>query len=124
MKYAIAHPEHARSLILLGPMPPSSALWQQEEQALAAALTPTDTAGAGELRDSAAFAAGDPAAIEAVYGSDEPDLKIGGETLRRILPNATLVTISETGHFPFVERPELVYAAIREFLAANTLDQR
>lgn len=66
MQYALAHPERVHSLILLDPMAPSSALWQQEEAALGAALTPSDTAGAGELRASAAFAAGDPAAIEAV----------------------------------------------------------
>ncbi len=64
MRYAVLHPEQLRSLILVSPMPPSSALWQEEQRAQAAAMAPEDTAGMGALRSSDAMAAGDPAAIE------------------------------------------------------------
>lgn len=63
MRYATTHGDNLRSLILVSPMAPSSALWQQEQQAQAAATEPADTAGIGALRSSPAFQAGDPAAI-------------------------------------------------------------
>ena len=66
MKYATAYVDHLRSLVLLSPMPPSAALWQEEQQALAAAREPADTAGMGALRSSDAVARGDPAAIQAL----------------------------------------------------------
>ncbi len=66
MEYALAHPDRVRSMVLLDPLPPSSALWRREQAAEAAALTPEDTAGAGALRASPAFAAREPAAVEAV----------------------------------------------------------
>lgn len=64
MKYALDYPDRVRSLVLVSPMAPSAALWQEEEAALGAALEPADTAGMGELRASAALAAYEPAAIE------------------------------------------------------------
>jgi proline iminopeptidase len=64
MEYALEHPEGLRSLVLVSPMPPSSALWQEEQRAAVAGLEPPDTAGMGELRASAAYRAGDPKAIE------------------------------------------------------------
>jgi proline iminopeptidase len=64
MKYALTHPERTASLILVSPMAPSAALWQEEEAILSAALQPDDTAGMGALRASAAFAEGAPEAIE------------------------------------------------------------
>lgn len=63
-KYALEHPTRLRSLVLVSPMPPSATLWQEEEGAARAAITPGDTAGIGELRASAAFEAGEPEAIE------------------------------------------------------------
>jgi len=66
MKYAIAHPANLSSVVLLNPMPPTAALWREEQRALAASLSPPDTAGGGALRATKAFAAGEPAAIEAV----------------------------------------------------------
>jgi len=65
MKYAAAHADRLISLMLLDAMPPTSTLWQQEERALAAALTPEDTVGGGALRAAQAFAAQEPAAIAA-----------------------------------------------------------
>jgi len=64
MEYALEHPSSVRSLVLVSPMPPSSALWQEEQRAAAAALQPRDTAGMGALRASAAYRNGDPRAIE------------------------------------------------------------
>ncbi len=66
MKYVVAYPGQLRSLILLDPMAPTAALWQEEERALAATLLPADTSGAGALRATEGFAAGEPAALEAV----------------------------------------------------------
>ncbi len=66
MKYAAAHPARLRSLVLLDAMAPSSALWQEEQEALAATLVPADTAGGGALRASEALAAGEPSAIGAL----------------------------------------------------------
>ena len=66
MKYAIAHPTQLRSLILLDAMPPSADLWAEEEAALVESLVPEDTVGDGALRNSSAFARGEPAAIEAI----------------------------------------------------------
>jgi len=66
MKYAVSYPDRLRSLMLLDPMAPTAALWREEERALAASLAPQDTAGAGALRATEAFAAREPAAMEAV----------------------------------------------------------
>ncbi len=64
MKYALAHPERLRSLVLVSPMAPSAELWQAEQAALGSALEPADTVGLGDLRASPAVAAREPAAIE------------------------------------------------------------
>lgn len=66
MKYAVSYPDRLRSLMLLDPMAPTAALWREEERALAASLAPQDTAGAGALRATEAFAAREPAAMKAV----------------------------------------------------------
>jgi proline iminopeptidase len=64
MNYALAHPGQLRSLVLVSPMAPSATLWQQAESTARAAITPADTVGMGELRESKAFKAGEPDAIE------------------------------------------------------------
>lgn len=64
MKYALAHPDRTAALLLISPMAPSAALWQEEEALLAAATLPEDTAGMGAVRASAAFSGGSPSAIE------------------------------------------------------------
>ena len=66
MKYAAAYSGQLRSLVLLDPMAPTAALWREEEQELGASLVPQDTVGAGALRATEAFAAREPAALEAV----------------------------------------------------------
>ncbi len=96
MKYATAHSGQLRSLVLLDPMAPTAALWREEERELAASLVPQDTAGAGALRATEAFAAGEPAAIEALLRhsfrsqfrdrslAEELSFNIGEDYLRRI----------------------------------------
>lgn len=52
-----------------------------------------------------------------LYGAEEPGARIGGEALSQGLPRDTLVTIPDAGHFPFVERKEAFFEAVRRFLA-------
>ena len=96
MKYATAHSDQLLSLVLLDPMAPTAALWRDEERELAASLVPQDTAGAGALRATEAFAAGEPAAMEALLRhsfrsqfrdrslAEELSFNIGEDYLRRI----------------------------------------
>ena len=96
MKYATAHSGRLRSLVLLDPMAPTAALWRDEQRELAASLVPQDTAGAGALRATDAFAAGEPAAMEALLRhsfrsqfrdrsrAEELAFHIGEDYLRRI----------------------------------------
>jgi proline iminopeptidase len=66
LKYATLHGDRLRSMVLVSPNPPTTALWQAEQRAEAEALEPADTAGMGAIRASEAFRAGDPEAIEAL----------------------------------------------------------
>ncbi|HEY6389737.1 MAG TPA: alpha/beta hydrolase [Bryobacteraceae bacterium] len=43
----------------------------------------------------------------------------GGMDWARVLPNARLLTVKEGGHFPWVEDPETVFAAIDAFLSGQ-----
>jgi pimeloyl-ACP methyl ester carboxylesterase len=38
------------------------------------------------------------------------------EKISQAIPKATLVRLTNCGHFPYVEQPEETFAAIREFL--------
>jgi pimeloyl-ACP methyl ester carboxylesterase len=40
----------------------------------------------------------------------------GAEEWVEILPNARLFKISDSGHLPFVEQPEIFYPAVEQFL--------
>lgn len=51
-----------------------------------------------------------------VYGQDEVGPGIGGSELARTLPDATVATIPDAGHFPFLERPEAFLRTLRAFL--------
>lgn len=64
VKYALRHPDRVQSLVLVSPMAPSAALWRAEQEALTAAVEPSDTAGMGELRASQALAAREPEAVQ------------------------------------------------------------
>ena len=52
-----------------------------------------------------------------LYGEDEPGATIGGDAIVAVMSRAQRVTISDTGHFPFVEQPEAFLGAVRAFLA-------
>ena len=65
-RYATEYPEHLRSLVLLSPLPPTAALWREEQRAQGAAIEPADTVGMGALRSSDALVEGEPAAIESL----------------------------------------------------------
>jgi proline iminopeptidase len=64
LTYALEHPAHVRSLLLLSPIPPSADLWRAEQELQAKSLSPQDTAGMGAVRSSKALSRGDPEAIE------------------------------------------------------------
>ncbi len=63
MEYATRYPENLRSLVLLSPIPPTTALWREEQRVQFATMEPADSAGMGELRASAEMAAYRPAAV-------------------------------------------------------------
>lgn len=54
-----------------------------------------------------------------VYGSIEPAASMSGPRLQKTLPHSDLVIIEESGHFPFVERPEIFIQELEDFLKSN-----
>ncbi len=64
MRYAIAHPDRVRSLVLVSPPAPSFDMAEREARARITSLEPADTAGLGALRGSEGMARGEPDAIE------------------------------------------------------------
>lgn len=54
-----------------------------------------------------------------VYGSAEPGREIGGAALHESLPNSEFVVIENSGHFPFIEQPDSLFAAVLGFLDAH-----
>lgn len=64
LNYAMRYGEHLQSLVLLDPMPPSTALWQQEESVLASRVSPADSAALAALRATEAFTSREPDAVE------------------------------------------------------------
>jgi proline iminopeptidase len=63
MRYALAHEDRLRSLVLVSPMSASAALWQKEEEALAAQITAEDRAAREEIMASEGFRDRRPDAI-------------------------------------------------------------
>ena len=51
-----------------------------------------------------------------IYGAAEPAAEIAGTALDQRLPNSELVVIENSGHFPFIEQPDTLFAALLEFL--------
>jgi proline iminopeptidase len=176
--YGAAHPEHTRSLILLDPMPPTTALWEAEEARLAELDRPEWRAERDSLRALPEFRERnegvmrqmmqasfrnqmhDPRAVQnldfsfpsdydmragqfgllmpellsydlrdtlaaitapslIVYGDMEPGLELGGPVYEAAMPQARVLVIKDTGHFPFVERPEEFMREVRAFLGAH-----
>lgn len=52
-----------------------------------------------------------------VYGERESGSELGGAALVAALPRARMLVLEDCGHFPFVERPDALLAAVRDFLA-------
>lgn len=51
-----------------------------------------------------------------VYGDVEVGADVGADTLRSLLPRASMEVIPGAGHFSFVERPEAFLRLVRDFL--------
>jgi len=66
LRYAILHPDRVESLVLVSPMAASATLWQEEEAALAARITPEHQEETARLRAAPGLADGDTAAIAAL----------------------------------------------------------
>ncbi|MDZ7771177.1 MAG: alpha/beta fold hydrolase [Balneolaceae bacterium] len=60
LRYALAYPQSLRSLTLVSPMPPSSAHWQAEQQALSSRLDPSYLQQRDSLRNTPAFRPASP----------------------------------------------------------------
>lgn len=50
-----------------------------------------------------------------IYGQAEPAASLSGKKLANAITGAQLQIIPESGHFPFVEQPELYFASIKQF---------
>ncbi|HUF66368.1 MAG TPA: alpha/beta hydrolase [Gemmatimonadaceae bacterium] len=53
-----------------------------------------------------------------VHGREDPIPLVSSQLIARAL-NAELVVLADSGHVPYVERPEELFSAIRRFLADN-----
>lgn len=62
MHYALDHPDALRSLTLVSPLPPSTAHWGKEQQALASRLDSSYLRERDSLRNTPAFRSGEPGA--------------------------------------------------------------
>jgi proline iminopeptidase len=63
MHYAVRYGDNLQSLVLLNSMSASSALWREEEAAMAQRMTEEDNAERAAIRETEAFANQDPEAI-------------------------------------------------------------
>ena len=66
LRYALAHPDRVRSLVLVSPMAASVELWRREEAELAASVTAAESAELARLRAAPGIAEGDPVALGAL----------------------------------------------------------
>ena len=51
-----------------------------------------------------------------VHGASDPRPGWSAETVARTMANGEFVSLPEVGHYPWVEKPELLRAALRAFL--------
>lgn len=54
-----------------------------------------------------------------MYGETEPAAKLSGTRLDSTLQNSSLKIIPKAGHFPFIERNDMVIEELRNFLTKN-----
>ena len=59
-----------------------------------------------------------------VYGNVEVGADLGADTLRSLLPRASLEVLSGAGHFSFLERPEAFLRIVRDFLRRSEREGR
>ena len=59
-----------------------------------------------------------------VYGNAEVGADLGADTLRSLLPRASLEVLSGAGHFSFLERPEAFRRIVRDFLRRSEREGR
>lgn len=50
------------------------------------------------------------------HGREDPIPLSASEAVVRALPNATLVALDDSGHVPYVEAPDALFGAVRDFL--------
>lgn len=175
VKYAAAFPEHTQSLILSNPVPPITAVWQEEEKELSKRSSPYDSVQRAQIMQSeemknkqvgainklmklafktqfadttmldqltialpedyfarsAAFQHMGPELFSydltnelqaikcpalVMYGDYEPAAKLSGPLYKEKLTGSELVTISKSGHFPFIENKLEFFDTITNFL--------
>lgn len=54
-----------------------------------------------------------------IHGVADPMPMVTAERLKALIPSAQLVKIEQSGHFPFVERPDEFFRAIENFSGSN-----
>jgi len=55
-----------------------------------------------------------------VHGAGDPRPHTSAQRLAGLLPNATFALLPGVGHYPWLERPELVRTAMREFISQQS----
>jgi proline iminopeptidase len=55
-----------------------------------------------------------------IYGEDEPATTLSGEKLDAAIPNSKFTVIKESGHFPFIEKPDQFFSELRSFLKTQS----
>jgi pimeloyl-ACP methyl ester carboxylesterase len=51
-----------------------------------------------------------------VHGREDPIPLSASEAVTRALPDARLVALDDSGHVPYVEAPDDLFGAVRDFL--------
>ncbi|HEX8211971.1 MAG TPA: alpha/beta hydrolase [Longimicrobium sp.] len=67
LRYAAAHPERTRSLVLVSPMEPGQRFRAATRERQARARTPADSVAIARMSSSPAFQARDPVAVDSLY---------------------------------------------------------
>ena len=57
-----------------------------------------------------------------VHARQDPIPLASSEAAAAAIPNARLVVLEDSGHVPYVEQPDALFAAIREFWGRDTGD--